>query len=229
MSYLFTSFGILVFALIAWAYWRYVYFFRDPDRTTPAGKNIVSPADGSILYVNITDDQTVPIALKKQRRIHLNEIVKDEIPQQKWCHIGIFMTLFSVHVNRAPIRGKVSMIRHFYHPGIPNISMNRMGFRYYFGMKPVYKEALHIIENERNTICIEGDMKLYVVQIADAYVNKIFCTVREDDTIEKGSRYGRIAMGSQVDLIFPYNETMTVEVKEGDSVRAGESILVRYK
>ncbi|MBK8808386.1 MAG: phosphatidylserine decarboxylase [Bacteroidales bacterium] len=229
MLYIIVVLGIFLFALLLWAYWRYVYFFRDPERVTPPGKNIISPADGSVLYVNITDNQTVPIALKKNRNIQLNEIVKTDIPNQKWCHIGIFMTLFSVHVNRAPICGVARMIKHFYHPGIPNLSMNRMGLRYYLKRKPVYKEALHIIENERNTICIEGDFKVYVVQIADAYVNKIFCTLSEGDIIEKGSRYGRIAMGSQVDIIFPYNDSMSITVKEGDAVRAGESILAEYK
>jgi len=73
MNYLFVVFGIVLFAILVWAYWRYVFFFRDPERITPPGKNIISPADGSVLYVNITDDQTVPIALKKNRNIHLNE------------------------------------------------------------------------------------------------------------------------------------------------------------
>ena len=69
---------------------------------------------------------------------------------------------------------------------------------------------------------------MYVVQIADAYVDKIFCWAKEGEMMEKGQRYGRIAMGSQVDLIFPHREGMEIVVKEWDKVKAGESIIAKY-
>ncbi|MCP4602230.1 MAG: phosphatidylserine decarboxylase [Proteobacteria bacterium] len=215
-------------SILMWLYWRFFYFFRDPERSIPAGNNIVSPADGTIVYTNIIEEGYLPITIKKGKKIRLEEITKTDIPPEKLYHVGIFMDLFSVHVNRIPIDGKMEFVKHYKHEGIKNLTMNYMGLRKYLKLKPLYKDSAHILENERKTIRINGVFPLYVVQIADAYVNKIFCWAKEGETMEKGQRYGRIAMGSQVDLVFPYREGMEILVKEFDKVKAGETIIAEY-
>ena len=72
---------------------------------------------------------------------------------------------------------------------------------------------------------IEGGLPVYVTQIADIYVNKIDCWAKEGDNLEKGQRIGMIKMGSQVDIVFPVFPNVKITVKEGQKVKAGESII----
>jgi phosphatidylserine decarboxylase len=208
-----------------WLYWRLFYFFRDPRREIPEGRNVVAPADGTIVYANICRDGYAPLAIKMGRRIRLDEIAKTDLPRGKLCHVGIFMSFFDVHVNRVPIDGQVEFIKHHQ---AKNSSMNEMGWRKYLRLRPLYKNALHIFENERKTTRINGEFPVYVVQIADAYVSKIQCFAREGEMMKKGERFGKIMMGSQVDLIFPYRDGMKILVREWEHVKAGESIVAAY-
>jgi len=210
---------------LLWLYWRLFYFFRDPARKIPEGKNIVAPADGTIVYANICEDGYAPVTIKKGKRIRLDEIAKTDLPQGKLCHVGIFMSFFDVHVNRIPIDGQLEFIKHHQ---AKNISMNGMGLRKYLRLRPLYKNAVHIFENERKTTRINGEFPVYVVQIADAYVSKIQCFAKEGEMMKKGERFGRIMMGSQVDLIFPYRDGMKILVKEWEHVKAAESIIAIY-
>jgi phosphatidylserine decarboxylase len=212
-------------AFLAWLYWRLFYFFRDPERKIPQGRNIVAPADGTIVYANVCEDYCAPEAIKKGRKIRLDEIAKTDLPPGKLCHIGIFMSFFDVHVNRSPVEGRLQSI---WHHRARNSSMNPMGLRKYLKLKPLYKDAEHIFENERKTTRIDGEFPVYVVQIADAYVSRIVCFGTEGETVKKGERFGKIMMGSQVDLIFPYREGMKILVREWDHVKAGESVLATY-
>lgn len=106
--------------------------------------------------------------------------------------------------------------------------MNGMGLRKYLRLGPLYKNACHIFENERKTTRINGEFPVYVVQIADAYVSNIQCFAKEGEMMKKGERFGKIMMGSQVDLIFPWRDGMEIMVKEWDHVKAGESIIATY-
>lgn len=215
---------IFIIFIILIVYWRFFFFFRDPERTIPPGENIVAPADGVILYVRRMKRGEIPIVIKGRDQIKIEELTK--VANYETFHngyiIGIFMTLFSVHINRAPVAGKVEKIQQFKGK---NISMARMTFNKFFGRKPLYSNCRHIIQNERNTIILKGKFPLCLVQIADLYVSKIECWVKEDQIVEKGQKIGMIRMGSQVDIIFPALGSVEIKVKEGQSVKAGETIL----
>jgi phosphatidylserine decarboxylase len=75
---------------------------------------------------------------------------------------------------------------------------------------------------------MRGEFPVCVVQIADQYVHKIQCWVKEGDSINKGDKLGLIRMGSQVDIIIPSLKNLNILVKEGDHVKAGEDILATY-
>ena len=100
---------ILFFIIvILYVYWRFFFFFRDPDRVTPEGKNIIAPADGTVVYIKKVNKGEIPIAIKKRRSINLEEIFKykSKFPEVAYL-VGIFMHPTSVHVNRAPISGNI--------------------------------------------------------------------------------------------------------------------------
>ncbi|MDY6966252.1 MAG: phosphatidylserine decarboxylase [Halobacteriota archaeon] len=218
---------LAILTIISTTYWRYFYFFRDPDRTPPNGNNIVAPADGTIMYIRKIEDGKVPIAIKNGKEIELKEIMKtnsDDNVKNGYI-VGIFMTPWDVHVNRAPISGKVEQMSYF---SSKNVSMGRATLNKILGIKPLYTGTRHIPLNERNTVRIKGDFPLYVVQIADSYINKIEDWVKEGDVLEKGQRIGIIKMGSQVDTIFPDLENIEIKVREGEHVKAGETILAIY-
>jgi phosphatidylserine decarboxylase len=207
-------------------YWRFFYFFRDPDRITPSGDNIVAPADGTIIYIRKVEEGKVPLAIKNRKEIELEEIMKldpDGKASQRYI-MGIFMTPLDVHVNRAPISGKVEQMLYF---SGKNFSMARMTFNKILGINPLYSGTGHILQNERNTMLIKGEFPVYVVQIADSYVKKIENWVKEGEVVKKGQRIGIVKMGSQVDVIFPL-EPLEIQVREGQHVTAGETILATW-
>jgi phosphatidylserine decarboxylase len=105
--------------------------------------------------------------------------------------------------------------------------MWRLGFNTFLRRKIIYsRRSRHTLENERNTMIIEGRVPVCTIQIADSYVDKIECWVEENQEIKKGQRIGRIRMGSQVDLVVPALEGMAIVVQEGQHVKAGESVLL---
>lgn len=215
-----------VLSAAGWLYYRAVYFYRDPARTIPEGNNIVAPADGTIVYAHLVEDGQLPICVKEGKVIRLEEITMTSMPSGSFWHVGIFMSPYDVHVNRAPVAGAVRFRQHYQHA---NLSMRGMETRRMLRRRPLYRDALHITENERNTVLISGELPVWVVQIADEDVNKIDCWIGEGDTVSKGQRYGRIVMGSQVDLIFPDREGIHIAVREGQHVKAGESIVAFYQ
>ena len=85
-----------------------------------------------------------------------------------------------------------------------------------------------MLENERHIILIKGKFPVLVVQIADFYIRKIVSYVKEKDNVEKGQKIGIIRMSSQVDIVLPYKKNIKIKVKEGDKVKAGESIIAEY-
>jgi phosphatidylserine decarboxylase len=216
----------LLLAGVGVAFWRYVYFFRDPDRTTPTGRNIVAPADGKVVYVRKFNDGVVPIAIKRRKQIRLLELTRGPVPLRSGYVIGIYMTLWDVHVNRSPTDGLVEQVS--YHGTRRNRSMALFGVQALLSGRPSPALMGHILENERNTICIRGDIDLCVVQIADFYVNKVQCWVREGQRVRKGERIGRITMGSQVDVLIQDGEGLQVLVGQGDLVKAGETVIASY-
>jgi phosphatidylserine decarboxylase len=164
-----------------------LYFFRDPDRTVPVQENIViSPADGKVLQIN---------------RVHERDYLCAEAIQ-----VSIFMSPFNVHVNRAPISGKVGY--HQYIPGDYIVAFDERASE----------------RNERTLIGIEnGSFRILMKQVAGFVARRIVCRLRKGDEVKQGERFGMIRFGSRVDLILP----VSIEVKVGlkDKVLAGKSII----
>lgn len=216
---------IFIFFIAVFLFWKFIFFFRDPSRIIPAGNNIISPADGTVVYVRKVKQGIVPISVKKKKEIHLSEISKIGVLSEDYYIIGIFMHPTSVHVNRAPIEGVVKKI---VYTKARNLPMTLMWWRVLFGMKPYELYSPHIFTNERNTILIHGLLPVFIIQIADIYVNKIQCWIKEGQKILKGEKLGRIIMGSQVDLVFPYRNEIKILVRDGQKVKAGETIIAEF-
>ncbi|MBI5249372.1 MAG: phosphatidylserine decarboxylase [Desulfomonile tiedjei] len=220
---------LVLFIISGYLYWRYVWFFRNPPRTAPAGDNIVSPADGTVVYVKIVEPQDDVIVIKQGVAARIKDILRQDVDSRKIL-IGIFMSPFDVHHNRAPVAGTVETIVH-YPAKTENVHMGPMHYRILFNQPPFYRNSLHILENERTVTRIKGkykgdEMSCYVVQIAGKSVNGIDSYIPEGGQVGKGEEFGMIRIGSQVDLVIPQLPEMRTRVRPGDRVRAGESVLV---
>lgn len=162
-------------------------FFRDPARTIPQKPNaVLSPADGRIVVVEKTMD---PYANREALKI------------------SVFMNVFNVHSNRAPVDGKIQSAQYF--PGkFVNADLDKAS-----------------IENERNALTIKTDNGHVVtcVQVAGLIARRILCYVKAGDALTRGQRYGFIRFGSRVDVYLPL--TALPKVTVGDKVSATETIL----
>ncbi len=209
-------------------FWRFYYFFRDPERKAPEGRVIVSPADGYILYIRKVEADTKPQPVKKGISITLDEWPEATSPfEQEGLLIGIYMAPWSVHFNRAPVTGRVTNV--ISRPANDqNLSMARALMRLLWDMKPYEKACEYISQNARNTIVFEGEIPAVVVQIADRYVDQIDCFVNPGDRVEAGEKVGMIRMGSQVDLFIPHLPSVNLNCKIKDKVAAGTTVLGTY-
>lgn len=216
---------ILLTLLVTYLFWRFVYFFRDPKRIIPEGNNIVSAADGTIIYVHKVRNGQVPISVKKGKSVDITDVIRNSKYNSIDDHwiIGVFMHPTSVHVNRAPISGVIESVN--YHEN-KNLPMTITWWRVLLRIRPYERHAHHIYQNERNIITIVGGITAHVIQIADIYVNKIRCKVKVGDKVGKGQKIGSILFGSQVDIVVPCN-SVEITCKEGDKVKAGETILAK--
>ncbi len=161
-----------------------LYFFRDPDREIPPGPVAVSPADGKVVAVK-------PDGAEGSR-------------------VSVFLNIFDVHVNRAPIGGVVRSVE--YRPGKFLVASR--------------EEAS--AQNEMNIITIDGgDTTVVFKQIAGLVARRVVCDKKPGDRVEKGERIGLIKFGSRVDVHF--GPEWEVVVREGQRVKAGSSVLARRK
>lgn len=164
-----------------------LFFFRDPNRTVPQGRGlVVSPADGKVVVVK--------------------EIYEPEYLKQTVKQVSIFLSVFNVHVNRAPYRGKVDLVK--YNPGK-------------FHVASVDKASL---ENEQTAMVISnGGTKILVKQISGLNARRIVCYPKAGDELALGQRYGLIRFGSRVDIFLPRNAEIKVTV--GDRVKGARDVL----
>lgn len=212
----------------AFLYWRYVWFFRNPPRHIPSGNNIVSPADGTVVYVKRVKPNDDVIVIKEGMSARIQDIVREDVQTPKVL-IGTFMSPFDVHYNRAPLAGTVDFIRH--HPArTRNVDMKSMHFRTVFGLRPLYRNSLHILENERTVTRISGTFKdspisYYVIEIGGGHVHGIDSYFPQGSQVSKGEIFGMIRIGSQVDLVLPELPNLKINVEPGDVVRAGETVV----
>jgi phosphatidylserine decarboxylase len=193
---------------VAFGLWR---FYRDPERVPPGdGSGIVSPADGRIIYVKRVEKGSIPYSEKEGQTFSLTDFVGSDILPREGVLIGLSMNFFDVHVNRAPIDGRICLVHRI--PG-SFISLKK-------------QEAL--IQNERAlTVIDNGLFKVGVVQIASHLVRKIVPYVSEGSEIRRGDRIGMIRFGSQVDLFLPSAPGLQIVGRCGERVRAGMSIVAR--
>jgi phosphatidylserine decarboxylase len=219
--------GLLAVFGVTYVYWRYFYFFRDPRRVITQDESaLVSPADGTVIYIKEVLTDEVLFCTKLGRKISLQEYCAAQEFQTPCYLVGIFMHPTGVHVNRAPISGEIEKVDYLQGKNLP---MTLTWWRAFLGLKPYEKYAGHLFSNERNIIGIKGRLRVLVIQIADIYVNKIECWVKEQDRVSKGQRLGMIKMGSQVDVLIPMTAGLTLNIEVGRKVKAGESIIAYYR
>jgi phosphatidylserine decarboxylase len=201
---------IIVFIIISLsAFYKFV-FLRDPKRRIPKGDNLISPADGKIINI-IKIENLDKIKIRKGLLGKIKTSVSDIC--KKGYLINIMMDVTNVHVQRAPIKGKIISTKHI-KGKLKNV---------------VYGNRLENgIENEKNEIIIENKSigKIKVIQIAGFLARRIECFVKKNQKINKGQRIGRIIIGSQVSLIF--QDKIKPIIKIGDKVKAGETIIAKY-
>jgi phosphatidylserine decarboxylase len=162
----------------------FLWFFRDPERRIPddAGQ-IVSPADGLV-----TDAEWIETTSGSRLRL------------------SIFLNVFDVHVNRAPVGGTVKLVEF------------RRG-RFLNAMK-----SESVLNNEQTLIVIDtGRYEVSFKQIAGLLARRIVCNVKAGDRVERGQRVGLIKFGSRVDVLLPAEARL--KVKMGSRVRGGSSVL----
>jgi phosphatidylserine decarboxylase len=156
-------------------------FFRNPRRRIPVGDGLIlSPADGRI------------IGVKKGRQN---------------TRLSIFMSVFNVHVNRAPAAGTIESIRYRGGRFLPANS----------------GEASR--QNEQNALQLRSaeGLQLAFVQVAGIIARRIVCYVRRGDTVQRGEIFGAVLFGSRVDVYLPHG--VKVKVREGERVKGGETVL----
>lgn len=172
-----------------------LYFFRDPHRRIPEGAGlVVSPADGQVLEVTRVEDPP-----------YIGE------PSHK---IAIFLSVFDVHVNRAPVGGEV--VRTIYRRG---------AFRH-----AASEDAS--VKNESNDVVFRcGEMGATIVmrQVAGAAARRIVFTPRPGTTVRRGDRVGMIKLGSRTELFLPASCVEEIRVKPTDTVRGGSSVVALLK
>lgn len=171
-------------------------FFRDPERHCPSDKNILlAPADGTITDIENVEEK--------------NHIGRTAI------RLGIFLSIFDAHINRAPCNVKVENITY---------------------KKGKYKNAKNPrsgLVNESNELSLirtdNPEDKLIVRQISGAIARRIVCRVQRGQELSGGEKFGMIKFGSRTELYVPANKNVKCLVKIGDKVKAGLTPLVKYE
>ncbi len=184
-----------------------IRFWRSPNRKLIAKENeIVSPADGNIIYINKIDQEQQFISIKNGKISELEEITQTSLIKKPCWQIGINMTPFDVHKNCSPIEGRIVLSKHI------------------SGTFHSLKEYISIIENERHTFIISNDKyKVGVVLIASRRVRRIDSYVQEGQYVKQGQWIGMIRFGSQVDVFLPIEAKINIDLKQ--QVYAKKSII----
>lgn len=164
-----------------------LFFFRDPERPIPEGEGVVvSPADGRVIVVK--------------------DVYETDYLKSKAKQISIFLSVFNVHVNRAPMAGKVVAVK--YNPGR-------------FHIASVDKAST---DNEQTAMVISNEKgSILVKQIAGLIARRIVCYAKPGDIVKTGERFGLIRFGSRVDIFLP--EDSELNVKVGDRIKGGRDVI----
>ena len=176
-------------ALFLLLFFCVVAFFRDPDRASPANPSlIVAAADGTVSEIT--------------------EVDENEVLNAKTRRVGIFLSIFDVHTNRAPIDGRIVYRQHRE------------------GLCLDARRADCSEKNESMTWAFESPRATIVVrQLTGAIARRIVAWARIGDELKKGERFGMIRFGSRTELYLPFNAELLV--KTGDHVLGGSTIIAR--
>jgi phosphatidylserine decarboxylase len=171
-------------------------FFRDPCRKISSDTGqLLSPADGTVVDIEIVQE---------------NDFIAGPA-----LRIGIFLSVFNVHINRSPCNATVEKIT------------------YKTGQFKDARDPLAGKVNESNSIAIlrtdEPKDRLIVRQISGAIARRIVCVAKPGQKLTGGEKYGMIKFGSRTELYTPVRKDIKRMVKTGDKVKAGLSVLVRYE
>ena len=183
--------GVLALVLV-WA----LMFFRDPQRRTIQDDTmLLAPADGRIADIE--------------------KVEEGDFIGRPALRIGIFLSIFNTHINRAPCGVKVDKIT--YRPGKYLNAMNRLAGKV----------------NESNNLALvrtgSPQDRLLVRQISGAIARRIVCAAREGQQLAGGERFGMIKFGSRTELYLPMSENIECLVRVGDKVKAGLTPLAKYR
>ncbi|MCU0241576.1 MAG: phosphatidylserine decarboxylase family protein [Vicinamibacteria bacterium] len=167
-----------------------VYFFRDPERAVPQNPRLIlSPADGKV--------------------VRILDLPADHAELPGGRQISIFLSIFNVHINRAPIGGRIAKVE--YHTG---------------EFLPAFDDKASL-RNEQNTVTIvDGETRIVFKQIAGLIARRIVFRKKVDDLVQAGERVGLIKFGSRTDIFLPARAT--VRVKVGDTVQGGLSTIGEF-
>jgi phosphatidylserine decarboxylase len=165
----------------------FLYFFRDPERQSGgAAADVISPADGRVVVAG--------------------DALADAAPPGTWRQISIFLSPMDVHVNRAPISGRVTKVE--YRPG---------------KFLPAYRRDA-ATDNERNEVWIDHEGQTVVCrQVVGILARRIVCRVQAGADLRAGQRFGVMKFGSRIDLYLPPDSIVRVAV--GDRVQSGVTVL----
>lgn len=171
------------------------WFFRNPKRQIPSEEGVVvAPADGRVVAIRSLSD--------------------DAFIGGPAIEIDIFLSVFNVHLNRAPVAARVIGLS--YRPG-----------KFLNALRPSAAR-----ENEQMSIRLEEKIPPYrrfiVRQIAGTIARRIVCQVGPGQTVSRGQVLGMIKLGSRTQIVLPASEGLALQVQVGQRVRAGTSVLARY-
>lgn len=202
-GYIYVGVSLVLAAFVYYffgAYWAvipvvlalyFAYFFRDFHRSMPYDPNILySPADGTVMGIE--------------------EIFDDEYLNEPALKLTIFLSVFNVHTNRAPLDGEIKYQRYTCGQFVPAYEKNAS------------------FENERHAVGVDnGRIRFLVIQVAGLLARRIVSWVTVGHELKQGETYGMIKFGSSTELIVPKNVEITV--KKGDKVTGGITVVGRVK
>ncbi len=196
----------LLAVLLGWLYWPaaivpivlvgfVLWFFRDPRRSIPADPGlVVSPADGKV--------------------VEIEESEHDPYIGGPAVTIGIFLSVFNVHINRVPMAARV------------------IGLEYRPGKFLNALRAISARENEQMIVRLEENAapfrRMVVRQIAGAIARRIVCWVAPGEVLDRGAQFGMIKFGSRTELVLPRSQDLEVRVRIGQHVKAGTTVMAAY-